>query len=576
MKALYTCPVVGSSEKIYRWRAWRPRLSGTNKETGEPTYNSEFAPVSGTRREFLDFWQERLKVYGPHRWSLRWSKQGLRRVEKFRPENCATMHSDFAAQLPVLREYLGTCGRREHLNNCVSVVGYKTGDVAVERPGKKWSRRKATVVVRRQHVDVFFGFSAAGYKPDARYYNAQMQDLTSFLKTGAVLHGEWFVDSQRIPGGDHSEALPDGFTEREMPAEPDFVDMGETIEELDGCGCQFACGTQYHQISTSLMNDFGVARRQCKLITKHGKNVCDGASNIPTAIFKSAIQNHESFDSGSRPAVVYMARTHPKPSVPKDHKDDWWAFGRIIYGHYTHAVLEGIDVPEATFNGRSMKCHDFVGTSDDRGLLDGDVPILAREDFCYCDPCVQKDFENCCFRGRLGARMMPHTTCVKKKTTSLIRTLAASLDDWGKLAADEDLVAVRCPSPDGSPCRDDFWLAKPTGPAFYVAPRVPAPPRAASRPRPSRRRRSRRTWCTPRRCSASTGSSCPSSGTTSSPAPIALTSCYRGPRSRPWRPSSAYRASSSRHRPGGERPSTLSPRIREPGSSPTSDPGCPP
>ena len=42
-----TCPVVGSSEEIYRWRAWRPRLSGANKETGEPTHQSEFAPVSG-------------------------------------------------------------------------------------------------------------------------------------------------------------------------------------------------------------------------------------------------------------------------------------------------------------------------------------------------------------------------------------------------------------------------------------------------------------------------------------------------------------------------------------------------
>jgi hypothetical protein len=124
---------------------------------------------------------------------------------------------------------------------------YKPFEGLVER--RKWGRRVAsTTTVRQQHVDCFFGFSKPGYKPDARYYNLQMTDICSFLRTGRVIHGEWFVDGQRVAGGDHRQPLPEGMVERpSMPA--DFEQLEEVMSVVDGCRSQFMCGTEFHQVS---------------------------------------------------------------------------------------------------------------------------------------------------------------------------------------------------------------------------------------------------------------------------------------------------------------------------------------
>ena len=80
-------------------------------------------------------------------------------------------------------------------------------------------------MVRKQHVDVFFAFHPSGYKSDARSYNVAQMDIDSFLKTGAVKHGEWFLECQRLPGGDHSRDLPEGFSERPEQLPPTFLSM---------------------------------------------------------------------------------------------------------------------------------------------------------------------------------------------------------------------------------------------------------------------------------------------------------------------------------------------------------------
>ena len=63
-------------------------------------------------------------------------------------------------------------------------------------------------------------------------------------------------------------------------------------------------------------------RRQCTLVEKHGKNICDAASKIPMHILKSEIKNGAEMLPGSRAAVVFMARTHPTPTVSKEKKRD--------------------------------------------------------------------------------------------------------------------------------------------------------------------------------------------------------------------------------------------------------------
>ena len=88
-----------------------------------------------------------------------------------------------------------------------------------------------------------FAFHKAGYKPNARSYNVVMEDACHFLKYGTVLHGEWFIDGQRVPlahGKQHPQPLPagSGLSERpKMP--PDFPKLARMEARHDGCPNQF-------------------------------------------------------------------------------------------------------------------------------------------------------------------------------------------------------------------------------------------------------------------------------------------------------------------------------------------------
>ena len=65
---------------------------------------------------------------------------------------------------------------------------------------------------------------------------------------GRFLHGEWFLEGQRCPGGDHSAPLPAGLSER-PPAPADFPEMCPRLDIFDGCPNQFAYGDNFYQIA---------------------------------------------------------------------------------------------------------------------------------------------------------------------------------------------------------------------------------------------------------------------------------------------------------------------------------------
>ena len=150
----------------------------------------------------------------------------------------------------MVRECTETCGQKEKHNECVSVVGHSPYEATVDVC--KWGKRKATTrTERRQHVDVFFGFSPVGEKPATRYHITMQEDIVHFLKTGHVLHGEWFYHGKRIPGGDHSKALPDG-VEEWASGSPELAahvlkDFGVKLEITDGCNGQYDGKKNHHQ-----------------------------------------------------------------------------------------------------------------------------------------------------------------------------------------------------------------------------------------------------------------------------------------------------------------------------------------
>ena len=72
------------------------------------------------------------------------------------------------------------------------------------------------------------------------------EDIDHILKYGSALHGEWFLNGQRLPGGDHRKPLPAGLSEASSFEAP-FPEMDATDNFTDGCPNQFDYGTNYHQ-----------------------------------------------------------------------------------------------------------------------------------------------------------------------------------------------------------------------------------------------------------------------------------------------------------------------------------------
>lgn len=199
----------------------------------------------------------------------------------------ATVQSDYASQLETNRTFHATCATKERHNYLVTLVGYRSWREERARPrkapprrhrritqGQPWEKPLSRISVPaglpelqpsssrypvrdsrstydfKQCVDALLAFHKSGFKPNARSYNVVMEDVCHFLKYGTVLHGEWFIEGQRVPlaHGAHRSPLPPGSGLSERPImPPDFPEMERMEARTDGCPNQFDYGTNYHQ-----------------------------------------------------------------------------------------------------------------------------------------------------------------------------------------------------------------------------------------------------------------------------------------------------------------------------------------
>jgi hypothetical protein len=160
----------------------------------------------------------------------------------------AFIQVDYAAQFESERARTATCARMERHNFEVCHAGFSPY-VQAAREGRFRNKRPRERFVYKQQVYVFFAFSNAGYKPNARSHNIVQEDIAHFLKYGTFLHGEWFEGGERYPGGptgDARQPLPGALSEA-APAPPVLPGMDRQVEVSDGCGSQYDSGTQHHQ-----------------------------------------------------------------------------------------------------------------------------------------------------------------------------------------------------------------------------------------------------------------------------------------------------------------------------------------
>ena len=281
----------------------------------------------------------------------------------------ALVKSDYAAQLETKRKFNTTCGRPERHNLLVSIAEYRP--YVHEKLGK---RGRPASTVYKQQVDLFFAFHPNYYKPNARSYNVVQEDIDHWLKHGSFLHGEWFLEHGRCPGGDHSAALPDGLSER-APEPPSFPEYSQRHDVHDGAPTQFAQGTNFHQAAewrsktaawgapvaapaTALAAraatraaapeaaappaaanaaapaEGGIIRLICKLVERHGKGLYDALGNMPTQVLNATLtDSSNALHPGTRALVRYLAWHKPRPGTPKEKNDSWEGVGRIFWGY---------------------------------------------------------------------------------------------------------------------------------------------------------------------------------------------------------------------------------------------------
>ena len=444
--------VVENGEQRTMWKDWQPRWAYNDKESGQPVYKMAFVDCFGTRKEFTEFWISKIFEWLPHRFLVRQQMLSKKRYDFFRPITATTKMEDFAAQLEVQREATETCGQKEKHNECVSVVGHSAYNQTRER--RKWKSRVAsTSTVRKQHVDVFFGFSPVGEKPATRYHITMQLDIDSFLKTGKVLYGEWFYKGKRLPGGDHSRPLPDGVEDWEEGSEElaahILADYDFELEITDGCSGQYDGHSNHHQTAVWLTKT-GICKQHVKNVKAHGKCACDGASNVPKAATKAAIADPtKPLQSGTRELVLYLAKERAEPEVPKAKKHGWWSFDCYFYGFYDPSVFARVDVPEAKPLSDSRKLHDHIGMNP-RGP-DGSIGSLyARWSFCACDPCLNLKFADCLVLKKFGTvdglfGEMKLNHCPRTKPPTVLSSAERQLDlaGFARSIAAGRIVALR-------------------------------------------------------------------------------------------------------------------------------------
>jgi hypothetical protein len=73
----------------------------------------------------------------------------------------------------------------------------------------------------------------------------------------------------------------------------------------DGAPSQFDNKTHYHQTAAWRARD-GICRQAIKLVTQHGKSVCDGASNFPKRALEEAGASGQLLEPGAHGAALYL------------------------------------------------------------------------------------------------------------------------------------------------------------------------------------------------------------------------------------------------------------------------------
>ena len=483
--------MVECSDAPFWWKRWEPRETGRNRETGQSAMTMEFSPVSGTRKEFMAEFGAKLELYMPHIHLVRLSRVNLKLQTEFMqtPEQMANPTvalsvSDYAAQHETPREFTGTCCSKEKHNDCVTCIGYKPYNHVINR--KAWGKRRKdqNIEVVKQHCDVFYGMFSAGHKASAHHYNMQRQDIEHFIKFGTTIHGEWFMNGERLPrvdGKQHKAQLPTGnqpsrsgnedgdpWTLRDTAIKPpDFPEMEQHIESTDGCAAQFQGEANIGEVARAAVGLTAVIRHSVIGVSAHGKNIGDGLGNKVKDRLAQGVMNGRLVETGTRNHVLYLAQHHPAPKLDDGMKDGLWTPQRIFYGFYDDELMSK---KHAHFKPYSpSKCyHCRVGPCKSLDTVMKSGPIVARKCFCACPSCrvggaLVGDYKNCKVM-KITGRAVPKR-CPPVVPVQGAQTATGALTEFTATLSPRSIYACRV-GQDDKGIEGPFWLCRVLRPPY--------------------------------------------------------------------------------------------------------------
>lgn len=124
-------------------------------------------------------------------------------------------------------------------------------------------------------------------------------------------------------------------------------------------------------------------------------------------------------------------------------------------------------VPDATADGWGSKSlAEKVGLSTDVAKAQKEGPLLSREGFCACGPCIRLDFSKCEMTAHVGKMQRVAAPLAKGVATRAPQLLA--LQEWADSLKAGQIVALQVAT-DQRHLESDYWLAKLLGPAFPAA-----------------------------------------------------------------------------------------------------------
>jgi hypothetical protein len=185
---------------------WELKLRGKSRTTGDPVYAYEWVPHKGTRASFMKELEANHNDFMPHVEAVREDRQVKKLIEErlALSKDVTVMRdkSDYSSDFETARRYSSTCAAKETHKMLVSVSGYKLRFEQRVEPTR--GKRPANVVnVIAQETDAWFGLfggsDGEGHKASAQHYNMMREDKISFYTKGYTVHGEWFLDGERLP-----------------------------------------------------------------------------------------------------------------------------------------------------------------------------------------------------------------------------------------------------------------------------------------------------------------------------------------------------------------------------------------